>query len=219
MVPLVIVGGGAHGRETLDVVEAINAENNRFTFIGFLADDYYDQELLERRGTPYLGDVATLAEIDAQYVIAIGSGSARRRIDELATAWGKTAAILVHPSSTMGFDVTLGPGSVVAAGVRLTTNVRLGRHVHVNTNSSVSHDSVLGSYVTLSPGVNVSGRVLVEQEVTLGTNAAVVPRVTIGARAVVGAGAAVIRDIPSDHLAVGVPARATKKLDVEDQPG
>ena len=38
---------------------------------------------------------------------------------------------------------------------------------------------------------------------------------TIGDRCVIGAGAVVVKDIPSDSLAVGNPARVVKKLNVD----
>ena len=35
---LVIVGAGGHGRETLDIVEAINADALTWNFLGFVDD-------------------------------------------------------------------------------------------------------------------------------------------------------------------------------------
>ena len=47
----------------------------------------------------------------------------------------------------------------------------------------------------------------------LGANGLVMPGVTIGDKVVVSAGAVVTRDIPSDSLAMGVPARVARRLD------
>ena len=46
----------------------------------------------------------------------------------------------------------------------------------------------------------------------LGANALVMPGVTIGDNVVVSAGAVVTRDIPSDSLAMGVPARVVRRF-------
>ena len=46
----------------------------------------------------------------------------------------------------------------------------------------------------------------------IGTGTSIIPRTQIGARAVIGAGAAVISDVPSDVLAVGCPAVVKKHL-------
>ena len=109
-----------------------------------------------------------------RYVIGIGDPAARRRIDEHASALGLEPATLVHPSSTVGSDVVLGPGTILTAGVRVTTNVRTGRHVHLNLNSTVTHDCVLEDYVTVSPGANISGNVVLHEGATIGTGAAVI---------------------------------------------
>lgn len=50
MTPLVIVGTGGHGREALDIVEAINARSSTFEFLGFI-DDRCDNEALVAAST------------------------------------------------------------------------------------------------------------------------------------------------------------------------
>ena len=43
-------------------------------------------------------------------------------------------------------------------------------------------------------------------------NCAVCPGVTIGDRCIIGAGSVVVKDIPSDSIAVGNPCRVIRKL-------
>jgi sugar O-acyltransferase (sialic acid O-acetyltransferase NeuD family) len=212
--PLVIIGAGGLGREVHDIVEAVNdaragTDRPQLECVGFLADGHADVELVEERGVPFLGPVAGLTSLpaDVRYLIAIGNGPARRRIDEWATAEGREPTTLVHPRAVLGrHRVTLGPGSIVCAGAVVTTNVRLGRHVVVNLSVTIGHDATLADYVTLNPHVSVAGNTVLEQEVTMGSAATVIERRRIGARTVVGAGAAVVRDLPADVTAVGVPA-------------
>jgi len=214
--PLVIVGGGGLGREVLDIVESINNRSPAWEVIGFVADGGADLQELAARGATFLGPITELepgGSIDSvrydglRYVVGIGSGVARRSIDQRLSRVGLEPAILKHPDSSAGSDVTFGPGTVIMAGARVTTNVRLGRHVVLNPNSTVGHDCRLGDYVTLSPGVNISGRVLLHDGVTCGTGAAVLPGITIGPGAIVGAGAVVTKDCRPERTVVGVPAR------------
>lgn len=205
---LVIVGAGGHGREALDIVEALNEESPTWDVLGFLDDGLTDDGLLRRRNTRLLGPVKELKAIDAAYVIGIGSGAARARIAELAGSAGRPAATIVHPAATIGGDVELGDGVVIAAGARVTTHVRLGRHVHLNTNTTVAHDCVLDDFVTVLPGANVSGAVHLGEAVTMGAGSVVIQERSIGAGTFVGAGAVVVDDLPADVTAVGVPARA-----------
>ena len=57
---LAIVGAGGHGREVLDVVEAIDREAPTYEVVGVVAD-HADVELLARRGAAHLGSVDDLA--------------------------------------------------------------------------------------------------------------------------------------------------------------
>lgn len=214
MTPLVIIGAGGFGREVHDVIEAINFEEktagaSRFDFVGFLDDGAVDADLISDRG-PLLGGVAALTDLpsDVEYVIGIGSGAVKRKIDEFATRDGRSAPVLIHPAAWVGtYRNRIGPGSIICAHVSVTTNVTLGRHVHLNLNSTVGHDATIGDYVTVNPGVNISGNVTLEDGVNVGTGAAVIQGRTVGAGSTIGAGASVVRDIPPGVTAVGVPAR------------
>jgi sugar O-acyltransferase (sialic acid O-acetyltransferase NeuD family) len=209
-----IVGAGGHGREVLDVVEAINEMTPTHEVIGFVAD-HADRELLARRGAAHLGTVDDLVagridavDGDVALVLAVGEPPTRRdlerRLEPLGRPW---VAALVHPLASIGSDVELGVGTVVAAGARITTNVRVGRHVQVNVNAVISHDCRVGDHATLSPGALVNGTVTIGEDVLLGTGAVVIPGHTVGDGAVVGAGAVVVTDVPAGVTATGVPAR------------
>lgn len=213
---LVVVGAGGHGRELLDVVEAVNAVRPSYRLLGVLDDGTPDPDLLAACGVRHLGPVRLLAELDAEYVVGIGSPRARRAIDLAATEWGRRPAVLVHPRAVVGRNVTLGPGTVICALASVTTNVRTGRHVHLNIAATVAHDCRLGDYVTLAPGARLSGAVTIGDQATVGTGAVVAQGLRIGEWTIVGAGAVVVRELPAEVVAVGVPARP--RLPVQ-QPG
>jgi sugar O-acyltransferase (sialic acid O-acetyltransferase NeuD family) len=206
---LVIVGAGGHGRETLDVVEAVNRIEPTWNVIGFLDDGEPDSERLARRGTSVIGSVDDIAHLDADHVVAVGGGPARRRVvDRLAALRPDRAAVtLVHPHAVIGSDDRLGVGVIVAAGSHVTTNVTVGDHTHVNVGSSVHHDSVLGELVTLSPRTLVNGDVTIGDDVWIGPGAVIGRGVAIGDHAVVGAGAVVLDDVAAGARVAGVPAR------------
>lgn len=207
---IVIIGCGGFGREVLDVIDAINATTPTWTLTGF-ADDAPNAEnlaLLAARGANYLGTVDEVISLAAQhFVIGIGTGSVRRRLDERFTGAGWRAATLVHPTATCGYGVDLGAGSVLCAGARLTTNIRVGRHTHVNLNSTVGHDSILEDYVTVNPLAAISGWVSIGAETMIGTHAAVLQNLSIGRRSVVGGASLVTKAVADDVVVKGVPAR------------
>jgi len=210
---VVIIGAGGFGREVLDVIEAINAQPSpapavEIEALGFLDDGAPDLATLAPYGVPHLGPVEALNGLpdDVGYIIGIGSPSVRRQIDEQFRGQ-RMSPVVIHPSATIGRGVTLGPGSVVCAGVRMTNNIVCGRHTHLNINATVGHDARLANYVTVSPLVAISGYVALEDEVMVGTGVTINPGVRVGRESVLGSGAAVLKDVPPRVTAVGVPAK------------
>jgi sugar O-acyltransferase (sialic acid O-acetyltransferase NeuD family) len=216
LIPLVIIGAGGFGREVLDLVRDINGAAPTFDFVGFLDDGEVNAHLLQRLGAPLLGPTSRLVDLAVDYVIGIGTAAPRRRIDALARSSDRTAATLTHPSSTIGSDVQIGDGAVVAAGVRLMTHVVVGRHAHLNLNCTIGHDAVVEDFATLYAGVHLGGGVVVEEGATLGTGCVILPNVRVGRAAVVGAGAVVVRDVAADTTVVGAVARPTIRSRSDD---
>ena len=212
---LVIVGAGGFGREVHAVVEAINAAGDALDLVGYVDDLGTSDELLARLGTLRLGGIDLLCtdagpiDGDVGYVVAIGAGEVRRRIDTRLTAAGRRPLTLVHPMATVGGDNRIAEGCILTAGARVTTNITLGRHTQLHVNCTIGHDSVLDDFVSVYPGATVSGNVHLAEGVTIGTGANVLPGVTVGAGAFVGAGAVVTADVEPGVTVVGVPARPT----------
>lgn len=205
---LAIIGAGGFGREVVDVVDAINADTGpQIDLLGFAADGHPDPAMLQAWDMPYLGAPDAIAGLDedSEYVIAIGDPLTRSQVSEKVA--GRACRPLVHPSSTSGRHVEIGRGTVICSHVSITSDIRIGDHVHVNLNSTIGHDAVLEDYVTVSPLCAISGNVTLERGVFLGTGVTINPGVTIGAGAVVGSGSVVVKEVPPGVTVVGIPAR------------
>lgn len=210
--PVVVVGAGGFGRETLDVIEAHNAAAPESALaIAGVADDSPSAANLERlaqRGVAHLGTIEdVLGAAPGSYVIGVGAPRARAAIAARFDAAGWRAVAVVHPSAVLGSRTTLGPGSVVCAGVQVSTNISFGRHVHLNPNATIGHDTVVGDFTSVNPGAIVSGDVRVGEQVLIGAGAVVLQGLTVGEGALVGASACVTRDVTAGRKLAGVPAR------------
>jgi sugar O-acyltransferase (sialic acid O-acetyltransferase NeuD family) len=211
--PIVVVGAGGFGRETIDIIEAINQDYAcpKFDLLGVVDDKpaQHNVERLQARGIRHLGPIREWIESgeSAHYVIAIGSSALRRRIAAPFDEAGKIAATVAHPLATFGSSVSVGRGSIICAGVRVTTNVSIGSFVHVNLNTTIGHDCVIGDFVTVNPSVAISGDCTIGAEVMLGVSSVVLQGLTVGAGSTVGASACVVKNVAPDVVVKGVPAR------------
>lgn len=209
---VVIYGTGGHAREIHQTVEDVNQASPRFRFIGWL-DDGANMTGRQFHGAPVVGGLDwLLSNPKIGVLMGIGSPAARcqvvGRLERIARL---TFPTLIHPLAWVGNRVQIGEGTIVCAGTRLTTDVRIGRHVLLNTGCIVSHDCEIDDFGTIAPGVRVSGGVSVGEGADLGTGSTIIQGVHIGRWSVIGAGAVVIRDIPTNVTAVGVPAQVIKE--------
>lgn len=211
MIDVVIFGCGGFGREVLQIVRDLAASGAAWHCAGFLVDPGFDVPA-EVQGKPVHHDLAHFgAAADLAVLVAIGQPAARRRATEALMQRGvRHFPSIVHPRAWLGQNVFLAEGVIVCAGALITTDIHISAHCHVNIGTTIGHDAWLGAYCTLSPGVRVSGNVTLHEEVEVGSAASLIPGVTVGARSVIGAGAAVVRDIAPDSLAVGVPAKVIR---------
>ena len=211
---IIVIGAGGFGRETLDVIAAVNAANGEplWDVLGVIDDApaAIQVERLHDRGIRLLGDTDGNRRLldGTPYVVGVGSPSARTRIAEKVEAWGARPTVLVHPAAAVGTRVTMAPGSVVCGGAQISTNVRLGRHAHINPGAIVGHDTVLEDFVSVNPGAILSGEVAVGAHTLIGAGATVLQGLSVGGSATVGAGACVTKDVAPGSVVVGVPARA-----------
>ena len=214
MTALVVVGAGGFGRETLDVVEAINraAAAPTYYVLGVVDDAPSDLALarLAARGAAHLGSIAAwlATRPSADYLIGIGDPATRRTLDEALSAAGLRAATAVHPNAVVGSLCSFGEGTVICAGVQVSTNVHLGRHVHVNPNATIGHDAVIEDFVSINPGATISGDCRLESETYVGSSAVILQGLRTGRSSIIGAAACVIRDVQPRLTLVGVPAKA-----------
>ena len=209
--PLVIVGAGGLGREVAWLVADINRQKPEWDFKGFV-DDGVQGNTVE--GYPVLGPVKHLYDmpLDIWTVVAIADSRVRMKFVQQIVNQGRMLATLVHPSVSMSDYVEIGAGSIICSGTVITTNVTLGQAAIINLGCFIGHDTELQNYVSLMPAANLAGEVRVGEGCYFGLNSCVINRTTIGEWSIIGAGAAVVDNIPAYSLAVGVPAKVIKKV-------
>ncbi len=200
--PLNIIGAGGHAKVVIQTARAAGYEP-----IAVFDDD---ERLHETQvcGVPVVGKIAEMIErlknSDLACVIAIGNNETRKMIAE---KYDQNWVSIIHPSAIVDATAQIGAGTVVFAQAVIQADATIGRHVIVNTSASIDHDCHLADFVHIAPGCHLSGGVHIGEGTLLGVGACAKPLAKVGRWSVIGAGAAIIRNIPDHVTAVGVPAR------------
>lgn len=117
-----------------------------------------------------------------------------------------------------------GPARVLSQATRFLTGIEIhpgamiGRRFFIDHGMGIviGETAEIGDDVMLYHGVTLGGQVLtqtkrhptLEDNVTVGAGAKILGPITIGAGSAIGANAVVTKDVPADHIAVGIPAVA-----------
>lgn len=213
---LVLLGAGDHAQDVLSIARE-SQQCGRFDYelAGFLVEPGYGAAGTIVAGLPILGDPSWL-EGRAQEVVAlcaVGSSALRLRFSRICQRYGVRCATIVHPSVLIGPDVEIGDGVVLAARCVLTRRVRIGDHSQINVACTLPHGTVIADHVTMSPGVQLAGNVHIDTGCFLGIGSSIIQRRTLGRWSTIGAGCAVVHDVPDNATVVGVPGRTIKVKD------
>lgn len=204
---LAILGASGHGKVVADT--AMQSGYDKVVFFddawpGLQVNGYWK----------VVGDTSTLlqyAEKISGVIVAIGQNHVRLGKTLQMRGEGLPLVSLVHPNAYVAEDVVIEPGSVVFAGAVVQPGSSIGFAGIVNSGATVDHDCMLGAGVHVCPGAHLAGGVKVGECTWIGIGSSVNQNLTIGVNVVIGAGAAVIADIPDEVTAVGVPARVVTK--------
>jgi sugar O-acyltransferase (sialic acid O-acetyltransferase NeuD family) len=165
--------------------------------------------------------VFSLDQIAAQHgevelICAVGDPCVREKLARRCADRALRFATLVSTGVILSPEVSLGEGSVVCEGSVTTTNIRVGRHVHINVGCTVSHDVVIDDFASLNPGAHINGWVHIGKRAYIGAGAIIKngspgDPLVIGEDAVVGAGACVVRPVIAGTTVAGVPAKPLER--------
>jgi UDP-N-acetylbacillosamine N-acetyltransferase len=204
-----VYGAGGHGRVVADVLRAA-----RRPFAGFL-DDSACRCRVSNLVLPVLDAVQWMRGIKARdgigVALGIGDNRAREEVADLCRRSGFEIVTAVHPSAVLSPAARIGVGTVVMPLAVVNADARVGSGVIINTGAVIEHDCVVGDYTHIAPNTVLGGAARVGSFSLLGLGAAVLPGVSVGSRSIIGAGSVVARDIPDDVVAMGVPARVSKR--------
>lgn len=203
---IIVVGVGGHASDVIGLIEDLIADGAKLNLIGVVGDFPPPKpERFENRAE-FLGPIDKLDTFSGSVIVALGQPRPRADMVTKLAKYGCTFCTLIHPEARLGTGTTVGTGTVILGGARISPRVRLAEHCFVSYLVGVGHDAVLQAYTSVMPLAAISGDVQIGEGGFIGTHAAILERVRMGAWSVAGAGAVVTKDVADGVTVVGVPA-------------
>ena len=205
----VVYGASQGGRSVVECLKAMGG----YEVVAFLDDDP------NRKGTTYYGlpvwPADELENLHRKDIGALATHIAvrelRLKIRDRSKAAGVYMLNVIHPSAVVADSVRMGVGNIIKAGAVLDTDVRLGDCCIIDNGVIIPHHNRIGNACHLAPGVRMGGDCDIHDCTLVGIGATISARIQIGSNVVVAPGACVVRNVPSDVVVEGVPARIVGK--------
>tara|TARA_Y200000002_G_scaffold342074_1_gene313724 strand:+ start:923 stop:1582 length:660 start_codon:yes stop_codon:yes gene_type:complete len=207
--PLLIIGCGGHAKVITDIAREIG-----FTKI-FYNDSNKKKDLF--LGCPVVNE--DIKNYSDYFIVAIGDNFIREKVtfNFLQSNPNSMPAILVHPTSIISENCTLGAGSTVMPLCVINSHSKIGKGVIVNTRSSLDHDNYLMDFSSVAPGVTTGGNVYIGHRSVISIGSVIKNGLIIGSDTVIGASSYVNIDIASNFVAYGSPAKIIREREVGEK--
>ena len=192
-----LIGAGGFARE----IKAHMGDNTIKCFI----DDAYWVENNE--------NIYPLSQFNPnEYEVLVAIGDPRDRFDMIQRLPKETQYFThIHPSvQILDPNIEIEEGSIICAGCILTTNIKIGKHAHLNLQTTIGHDCEIGDYFTTAPGAKISGNCKIYDCVYVGTNASIKQKISIHSLSTIGLNAGVVKNIEEPGVYAGTPAKKIK---------
>lgn len=223
LMQIAIIGAGGFAHELawhIENSQVISFENstvNEPDFVFISKDDALKKSIGSFKVKPEYEFLNSAESKKSFFSVAIGDTNTRISITNNYIGRGLYSASIISNFARIGFETSLGKGSIICPNVTIMPGVQIGNFFQAHLNSYVAHNCIIGDFVTLLPGSMVSGYVTVEDHALIGAGAIIrngtaSKRIRIGKSAIVGMGSVVTNDVPDGHVVVGNPAKTLYKL-------
>ncbi len=205
--PVIIFGAGGLGKVALEIFK-----RNQIEVYCFLDDN---KQLHGKE----ISDVQVMGSTeDEQFLKILGKNcEAFLAIDDnrlkkslVKTLVGEYKAMpvnAIHDTAYISSTAQLGHGNLIAAGVFINADAKIGNHCILNTKAVVEYEAQINDFVQIGAGAIIGAGVVIGEGAFVGTGVNIVAGITIGKNARIGAGSLVMQNIAEGETVFGVPAK------------
>jgi sugar O-acyltransferase (sialic acid O-acetyltransferase NeuD family) len=140
-------------------------------------------------------------------VIAQGDPQIRQLVALSLSSTQFELASIIDRTALIRGRVRIEKGVVVSALSIISDGSTLAPNVFINSSTVIGHDVIIGENSSISSQVNIGGKCKIGENVFIGSGAKIRDGITIGNNSVISAGSVVLKDIESNVVALGNPAK------------
>jgi sugar O-acyltransferase (sialic acid O-acetyltransferase NeuD family) len=142
------------------------------------------------------------------FCVAVGNPHSKFRIEKSEELSKVLQPIdIIHRTASISDSAKFGRGFQVSRHVCIGPETFFGDWCILNSNCNVEHDCVLEDGAELGPSATLCGNVHVGRGSWIGAGAVVRQHIVIGENSIVGCGSVVVKDVPSNTVVCGNPAK------------
>ena len=202
-----IYGTGGSGRELYEMITETDALCAQWDEIVFIDDTTECGVFRNRKMMPFKEFEIIYSPAEIKVSIAVGEPAARAALAEKVKNAGYMLATCIHPDAEISPSARIGEGAVIKKGAIVSSDAILEDNVWLQSYAIIGHDARIGCNCQISTYAVVAGRTVVGQNVYIGLSACLREKIVIGDNAILSMGAIVQRDVRSNMIAMGNPAR------------
>ena len=176
----------------------------RWPMIVFV-DDVIDEKWFQDARVYRFGELQYLPD-KVEFVIASGEPAGRAALYKKIKDAGYPMATIISPGCLLPPSSTIGEGSIIY-DCAIAPDVKVGVNVLINTKATIGHDVVIGDNCIISAFSFVGGHSTIGKNTYLGAGAMIKDRLTVGDNAIISLGAVALRNVRSEAIMVGNPAK------------
>lgn len=204
-----IYGAGGLGKEICDTALMSNAD--RYEEILFIDDNKDTHEYYGKKVYSLKKFINKFSKDECEIIIGVGEPSVRSDLFQKVNDYAYRFATIIHPTSVVSSSCTLGQGVYIGPFSFVSSNTVLSNNVLIQPHTLVGHDTTVGFSSVVSPHASIAGACKIGERSYIALNASVGEKISIGNDSIIGMASCVNRDIQSEVIAIGCPARVVKK--------
>lgn len=216
---IIIIGGkGTAVCLAEQIVDAHKRYNYNAEFIGYCIDDDALGNMVN--GYPILCKTNELNEkydkySDIKYLFCLYRPDKMEERTKLLYSYNireDKFHTFIHPSAYVASSAKIGIGSSVFANCTIQSNVTIGKHNIIDFDAMIGHDTFIRNNNDIAASTVIGSTVKIGNGTFIGLNSTIREGVSIYDFAIVGMGSTVLKDVSSNVVVAGNPAKIIRSV-------